>query len=114
VYRDILLAKRRELFGDIENMESEALRSESGSLSHLPQHLADQGSESYERSLSLNLAAADRQLLKEIDDALQRIEDRTYGLCELTGKPISEERLKELPWARYSIEAARQMERRLH
>ena len=95
-------------------MENEALRSKSGSLSHLPQHLADQGSESYERTLSLNLAATDRQLLREIDDALERIADRVYGICELTDKPISKERLAELPWARYSIEAARQMERRVH
>jgi len=111
-YRDILIAKRRELLGDINSMEKEALKSQSGSLSHLPQHMAEQGSETYEQSLSLDLAAADRVLLREIDAALQRIEDRTYGLCEHTGKPISKERLAELPWARYSIEAAREMERR--
>lgn len=111
-FREVLLAKRRDLLGDIDSMESEALKSQSGSLSHLPQHMAEQGSETYEQSLSLDLAAADRVLLREIEAALQRIEDRSYGLCERTGKPISKERLAELPWARYSIEAAREMERR--
>lgn len=111
-YSEILIQKRRELLGDIDSMESEALKSQSGSLSHLPQHMAEQGSETYEQSLSLDLAAADRVLLREIDAALKRIADRTYGLCERTGKPISKERLAELPWARYSIEAAREMERR--
>lgn len=111
-YREVLLQKRRELLGDIDSMESEALKSQSGSLSHLPQHMAEQGSETYEQSLSLDLAAADRVLLREIEAALVRIRERTYGLCERTGKPISKDRLSELPWARYSIEAAREMERR--
>lgn len=110
-YRQILLEKRRELFGDITTLEREALMSESGSLSSLPQHTAEQGTEAFDQSLSLDLAAADRQLIKEIDAALQRIEDGTFGACELTGKPISEDRLAELPWARYSIEAARERER---
>lgn len=111
-YKNLLIAKRAELFGDVEKMESDALRSESSDLSHLPQHMADQGSDSYDLSLSLDLAAADRRLIKEIDDALARIDAKTYGLCERTSKPISETRLQELPWARYSIEAAREMERR--
>jgi DnaK suppressor protein len=111
-FKSLLLIKRAEVFGDIEQMEADALRSSSGDLSHLPQHLADQGSDSYEQSLSLDLAAADRRLIKEIDDALARIDSRTYGVCERTGKPIRKTRLQELPWARYSIEAAREMERR--
>jgi len=111
-FRAILLRKRAELVGDVNNMESQALKDQSGSLSNLPQHIAEQGSEAYEQSLALDLAAADRKLIKEIDDALQRIEDGTYGVCELTGKPIKAERLEELPWARHSIEAAREIERR--
>ncbi|HYE61948.1 MAG TPA: TraR/DksA C4-type zinc finger protein [Phycisphaerales bacterium] len=110
-FRQILLAKRKELFGDISTMETQALRGQSGSLSNMPQHLAEQGSEAYDQSLSLDLAAADRKLIREIDDALARIADGTYGICELTGKPIKQERLEELPWARYSIEAARELER---
>ena len=111
-FRQILLRKRAELFGDVTNMESEALKGNSGSLSNLPQHIAEQGSDTYDQSLSLDLAAADRKLIKEIDDALKRIEDGTYGICEITGKPIKAERLEELPWARHSIEAARALERR--
>lgn len=111
-FRAILLRKRAEVAGDIHTMESEALKGESGALSNLPQHLAEQGSETYEQTLALDLVAADRRLVKEIDDALKRISDGTYGLCELSGKPIKAERLQELPWARYSIEAARELERR--
>lgn len=111
-FRAILMRKRAELVGDISTMENEALKGESGSLSNLPQHIAEQGSEAYEQSLALDLAAADRKLIKEIDDALKRIEDGIYGICELSGRPIKAERLEELPWARYSIEAARELERR--
>jgi RNA polymerase-binding transcription factor DksA len=73
--------------------------------------MAEQGSENYEQTLSLDLAAADRKLIREIDDALKRIDDGTFGICEHSGKPIKLERLEELPWARYSIEAARELER---
>lgn len=109
-FKEILIAKRHELIGDVEQMETDALRSSSGGLSHTPQHIAEQGSDSADQSLSLNLAAADRRLIKEIDAALARIADKTYGLCELTGEAIGDERLEELPWARYSIEAARRLE----
>ncbi|MFN9992560.1 MAG: hypothetical protein ACK54H_04380 [Phycisphaerales bacterium] len=110
-YRQILLKKRIELVGDVNTMENEALRGQSGSLSNMPQHLAEQGSEAYDQSLSLDLAAADRKLIREIDDALLRIEAGTFGCCEISHKPISVERLEELPWARYSIETARELER---
>lgn len=111
-FRQLLLRKRAELAGDIEQMEAEALQGGSGSLSNLPQHMADQGSDTFDQSLALDLAAADRRLLREIEAALKRIQDGTYGMCEATGKPIRHERLEELPWARYSIEAARELERR--
>ncbi|MGQ0628959.1 MAG: TraR/DksA family transcriptional regulator, partial [Phycisphaerales bacterium] len=111
-YRQILLRKRAELAGDITKMEGEALQGSSGSLSHLPQHMADQGSDAYDQSLSLEIAQVDRKLIKEIDDALTRIAALTYGVCEATGKPISKDRLEELPWTRFSIEAARAKEHR--
>lgn len=111
-FRELLLTKRAAIVGDVRAMESEALTGGgSGSLSHLPQHMADAGSDTFDQSLALDLAASQRGLLKEIDDALDRIDNNTYGICELLGKPIAEERLKQTPWARFSIEAARQIER---
>ncbi|MEL7473239.1 MAG: TraR/DksA C4-type zinc finger protein [Planctomycetota bacterium] len=111
-FRKTLLTKRGELIGDVSNLEDEALQSGGGGASQLPQHIAEQGSDVADQSLNLDLAAADRRLIKEIDDALQRIADGVFGLCELSGEPIGAERLEELPWARYSIEAARALERR--
>lgn len=111
-YKDLLTRKRVLLAGDVQNMENQALTAGSGALSAVPQHIAEQGSDTYDQSLSLDLAQVDRNLIKEIDDALERIEKGTFGICEVTGKPISKERLDELPWTRYSIEAARERERR--
>ncbi len=110
-FNAILLAKRAELVGDVSTMEEGALRDAGGSLSHTPSHIAEQGSDAYDQSLSLDLAAVDRQLIREIDEAMQRIANKTYGICEITGEPINPERLKELPWTRLSITAARSIER---
>ncbi|GAB4543752.1 MAG: hypothetical protein Tsb0013_00170 [Phycisphaerales bacterium] len=108
-FREMLREKRRQLVGDVSSMETEAL-SRSEFSSHTPNHMADQGSDTYDQSLNLDLAASQRTLLGDIDDALMRIENGTYGICELLGKPIKSERLKNTPWARFSIEAARMIE----
>ena len=111
-FRDLLLAKRRELVGDMSSMEREALRSSGGSnLSTLPIHMADMGTDNYEQEFTLGLVEKERNLLREINSALAKIQNGTYGLCEGTGKPISKPRLEAQPWARFSIEYARQMER---
>ena len=75
-YRDLLLMKRRELVGDLHAMENEALRSGGGNLSHMPIHMADIGTDTYDQDFMLGLAANERDQLREIDAALQRIEDR--------------------------------------
>ena len=111
-FRDLLLAKRREIVGDMSSMEREALRSSGGSnLSTLPIHMADMGTDNYEQEFTLGLVETERKLLREINHALAKIQDGTYGICEGTGKPIGKARLEVQPWARYSIEYAKQMER---
>lgn len=111
-YRAILLKKRAELLGDIDNMEDGALRQSSGSLSNMPQHMADQGSDTFEQSMSLSLVDVDRNLIREIDDALKRIMDGSYGVCLHTGRRIPADRLEQVPWTKYTIEAARELERK--
>jgi len=111
-FRDLLLEKRRELVGDMSSMEREALRTSGGSnLSTLPIHMADMGTDNYEQEFTLGLVEKDRNLLREINTALAKIQDGSYGICEGTQKPISKVRLEAQPWARFSIEYARQMEK---
>jgi RNA polymerase-binding protein DksA len=113
-FRDLLLAKRRELVGDMSSMEREALqRGGSSNLSNLPLHMADMGTDNYEQEFTLGLMEKDRNLLREINNALAKIQDGTYGICEGTGLPISKPRLEAQPWARFSIEHARKLEQRM-
>jgi RNA polymerase-binding transcription factor len=110
-YRTLLKAKRAELYGDVKTMRSDVLGNKSsGNLSNTPQHMADQGTDNYEQEFTLGLVEFERRLLSEIDEALGRIADGTYGICELTGRPISAARLQAKPWAKYCIDAARQLE----
>lgn len=65
--------------------------------------LVDRANSAYNRELMFSLSNTEREQLFEIDDALKRIENGTYGFCEYSGEPIKIERLKALPWARYSV-----------
>jgi DnaK suppressor protein len=108
----MLLDKRKDLLGDISGIAAGAFRGGNGGgdLSSMPTHPADIGSDNYEQEFSLGLLESERALLEEIDDALQRIEDRTYGVCVGTGIPISVPRLNARPWSKYGIEYARMVE----
>jgi len=115
-FREMLLARRRDLVGDMSGIQAGALRGRqggSGELSNMPTHLADIGSDNYEQEFTMGLLESERVLLQEIDEALQRIEDGTYGICQGTGKPISKARLRARPWAKYCIEYARMLEKGL-
>lgn len=109
-YKDLLIRKRTEIMGDVESMEDEALMS-GDRMSHTPNHMAEQGSDVYGQTLSLDIAASQRKLVVEIEQALERIENGTYGVCVMMGTPIGKARLDAKPWAKYCIEAARRMER---
>ena len=109
-YKKLLIIKRAEIVGDLSAMEAEALRSSDGDLSNMPIHMADLGSDTYEQDFMLGMAQSERERLREIDEALQRVVDRTYGICMMTGEPIPKARLEAKPWAKYTIEAARKLE----
>jgi DnaK suppressor protein len=110
-FRQLLLEKRHELVGDVDNLANEALRRSrgeaSGDLSRMPIHMADIGTDNWEQEFTLGLIDNEQALLKEIDQALRRIEDRTYGVCLGTHKRIAVARLRAKPWAKYCIEYAR-------
>jgi len=113
-FKQTLLEKRREIIGNVNEMKDEALKKSrldaTGDLSSMPIHMADIGTDNYEQEFALDLMDGERKLLQEIDDALQRIEQGTYGICKATGKPIARARLKAQPWARYCVEYARMLE----
>jgi len=116
-FEQILLDKRREIMVNVNEIEDEALKKSrldaSGDLSSMPIYMADLGTDNYEQEFALELMDSEIKLLREIDDALERIEQKTYGTCEGTGKQIPKTRLEAKPWARYCVEYARMLEQGL-
>jgi len=74
-------------------------------------HMADSGTDNFDRDFALSLLSADQDAIYEIEEALKRIEKKTYGVCELTGKTIPRARLEAIPWTRFTVEAQAQVER---
>ena len=74
-------------------------------------HMADSGTDNFDRDFALSLLSSDQDAVFEIEEALKRIERKTYGVCELTGKPIPRARLEAIPWTRFTVEAQAQLER---
>jgi RNA polymerase-binding protein DksA len=116
-YRQLLLDKRRALIGDMNGIEAEALRTNrqegSGDLSNMPTHPADIGTDNFEQEFTLGLLESERTLLSEINSALERIDNNTFGVCQGTGQPIGAARLKARPWAKYCIDYAKLLEKGL-
>jgi len=97
--RDDFLAKR-------ESLVREAKEDQSG----FSLHMADAGTDNYDRDWALSLLSQEQDALYEIEEAMSRIHKGTYGICELSGKPISLTRLAVVPWTRFSAEAERELE----
>ncbi|MHC5138194.1 MAG: TraR/DksA family transcriptional regulator [Planctomycetota bacterium] len=108
-YRQLLVEKMYEILGDVSALE-ETLFQGSGELSKMPVHLADVGTDSYEQEFNLGLVAEERKTLFDIQHAMDRIADGTFGICEGLGTPIESNRLEAIPWTRYSLKYARMIE----
>ena len=74
-------------------------------------HMADSGTDNFDRDFALSLLSSDQDAVYEIEEALKRIERKTYGICELTGKTIPKARLEAIPWTRFTVDAQAQLER---
>ena len=105
---EALLRKRRAILqGDVSKLENDALQtgsqSGSGNLSHVPLHIADLGTDSFEQDMSLGIMESESNELKQIEEALERIKDKSFGLCENCQKAIPKGRLKAIPYARFCV-----------
>jgi DnaK suppressor protein len=110
-FKNMLLKMRESLVLDLKNMHHDSQDSESRDLSGHVQHMADVATDMYDKEFALGLASKDRDLLHKIEMALKRIEDGTYGFCAGTGKAISKERLKAIPYTEYSLEHQEELEK---
>ncbi len=111
----LLLDLRSHLTAGIELHSEETLKrsskDDSGDLSGYGQHMADAGTDTFDRDFALSLVSSEQEALTEIDSAIKRVHDGTYGVCEITGKPIAKERLLAVPFTRYSAEAQKDLEK---
>ncbi|HUL52493.1 MAG TPA: TraR/DksA C4-type zinc finger protein [Opitutaceae bacterium] len=89
-------------------------KEDAGDLSGYGQHMADAGTDTFDRDFALSLVSSEQEALSEVEAAIKRIRDGTYGICELTGKPISRDRLLAVPFTRYSAEAQKELEKTKH
>ncbi|MCS7338808.1 MAG: TraR/DksA C4-type zinc finger protein [Verrucomicrobiae bacterium] len=106
-YYKRLLDLREQLLRQMEGLAKESTQE----IQTFSVHMADAGTDNFDRDFALSLLSSDQDALYEIEAALSRIEKGTYGICELTGKPIPKARLDAIPWARYTVEAQAQLER---
>ncbi len=86
-------------------------RAEGSEASAFGMHQADAGSDAYDRDFALSLLSQEQDALYEIEEALKRVGSGTYGVCEMSGKPIAHARLEALPFARYTVECQSQIEK---
>jgi RNA polymerase-binding protein DksA len=114
-FRETLLDERKRVEAALQNLHDEnpgSLSEDAGEETAYDNHLADTATETYDRELDYTLEENSEHLLAEIDAALKRIEEGTYGTCTNCGQPIALERLEALPWATLCIDCKRDLERR--
>lgn len=113
-YKELLLEIREKLVVNMDFMEDEALgkssQDASGDLSNVPIHMADVGTDNYERDLTIGLIQNGEEEIRAIDEALEKIKKKAFGTCEECEKKISKVRLTALPYVKCCIDCQRQEE----
>lgn len=103
-----LLALREEMLSRKANLVADAKEEQPV----YSEHMGDAGTDQYDQDFALSMISADQKYIYEIDQALDRLRNGTYGICELTGEPIEAERLEAIPWARFRFDAQQDLEKR--
>lgn len=108
-----LLELRDHFLDQMQGVAQDNLRAraEGSEASAFGMHQADAGSDAYEKDFALSLLSQEQDALYEIEEALKRIEQGTYGVCEMSGKPIPQARLEAIPFARFTVECQQQLEK---
>ena len=116
VFYDLLTKKKAALLKGIEHIANDALktsqRDATGDLSAYSLHMADDATDNYDREFSLGLADNEQKLLNRINAALERIDNNTFGLCEVCEKKIAKARLKVVPYAELCVHCQEKQEKK--
>ena len=114
-FRQLLITERVKLADEIKSIAhdvSTSPREASGDLSAYTVHMADMAADTYERELSMDLVSSEQEILYQIDDALKRLDDGSYGICQQCNTPITMSRLKAVPYASLCIGCQRVKEQK--
>lgn len=108
-----LLELRDHILDQMHGVAQDNLRArpEGSEASAFGMHQADAGSDAYEKDFALSLLSQEQDALYEIEEALKRVENNTYGVCEMSGKVIPKARLEAIPFARFTVECQQQLEK---
>ena len=112
-FRQLLITERVKLADEIKSIAHDAStspREASGDLSAYTVHMADMAADTYERELSMDLVSSEQQILYQIDDALKRLDDGSFGICQQCNSQITMSRLKAVPYASLCINCQRAKE----
>src|SRR3972149_2471747 len=113
-FKKTLLYLREKPVGNVNSLQGEALgknrQDAAGDLSNVPFHMADLGTDNYERDLMIHLIQNGEEELRSIDAALERLENNTFGICEVCDKKIPKPRLMALPFARLCLDCQKKEE----
>ncbi|MFC1765433.1 TraR/DksA family transcriptional regulator [Planctomycetota bacterium] len=110
-FETLLLDKRRELLRNFTELETDAVRSMTESIPQNPSHPAEAGTDTFELDNNAGLMESERQLLKDVDRALERLEQDTFGRCDQCNKRIPKARLEAIPWTQFCFACAEAKDR---
>ena len=110
IYRERLLALRAKIQGDTTQMEDNALNKDHNQVTSMPNHMAELGSGNFDQELTLRVLGGEEDALKQIEAAIERIEDGSYGLCDKCGEKIPKVRLDAIPYAAECVRCASEQE----
>lgn len=115
-FKKIVLKKKDEILAQIKHISDDTLKKSqkdaAGDISGYTYHMADVATDTYDREFSMSLASNERQLLYEFDDAIKKIDEGTFGICEDCKCLVSKTRLKAVPQARLCIKCQTKKEKR--
>jgi len=114
-YKEKLLNLKDDVLNQIKDISEDTLmksqKEMSGDISGYSIHIADAASNSYERDFNIGLVSNERRIVMNINEALKRIEDRSYGICAGCAKAIAKTRLNAIPYARYCTKCKEKLEK---
>ncbi|MFQ5721438.1 MAG: TraR/DksA family transcriptional regulator [Candidatus Aminicenantales bacterium] len=105
-YKKKLLKRKNEIINKLSEVYNESKEVEP----EIAQDIGDRAETSYTKEFLLSLSDTERQQLRQIDEALKKIEDCQYGICERCHREIGKKRLEAIPWALYCIECQQKEE----